>query len=72
MAILVLFEQFRRQILFNFLPLTLKSFTKYDTFFAHFSQMRTCVMRKDRSYVVIKEVRNYGKIILIKNVAEYG
>ena len=37
MAILVLFEQFLRQILFKFSGPNLESFTKYDAFlFTHF------------------------------------
>ena len=43
MAILALFEQFLWQILFNFLPLTLKSFTKYDTFCSHIFDL--CVLK---------------------------
>ena len=41
MAILVLFEQFLRQILLNFFALSLESFTKYKMHFVpHFRFMR--------------------------------
>ena len=43
MAILVLFEQFLWQILFNFFASNSKFFTKYDTFCSHIFDL--CVLK---------------------------
>ena len=66
MAILVLFEQFLRQILFKYFALNSKPFTKYDAVSSHIFHLCNCV-----KIIVIIEVQNYGKIIF-KNVLENG
>ena len=67
MAILILFEQFLDKVCLNFLPLSRECFTKYDAL-CTFSIMRPLGVR----LIVIKKVRNYGKLVFIKNMFENG
>ena len=57
MAILVLFEQFSGEFCLIFLPLTLNASPNMMHFVRLFSIMRAYGVR----FIVIEEVRNYGK-----------
>ena len=68
MAILVLFEHFSGKLCFNFLILILSTLPNMVHFVHTFSIVRAYGVR----IVVIEEVRNYGKFVLIKNIVEKG
>ena len=67
-AILVLFEQFLHSFGFNFLPLNLSVSPNIMHFVRTFSIMRALGVR----LIVIEKVRNYGRIVFIKNMLENG
>ena len=69
MAILVLFEQFfKGKFSLNFLPLNLSVSPNMMHFVRAFSSMRAQGVK----LTVIERVRNYEKIVFIKNMFESG
>ena len=66
MAISVLFEQFLRQVLLNFLLPTLSPLPNMKHFVRTFS-IYVCLMR-----IVVEEIENYGKIVFIKEIVKNG
>ena len=72
MAILVLLEQVLRQIVLEFFALKFEVITKYwyDAIFSHVFDF--CVLVESVGIIVVKEVRNYGKIVFIKSIVEKG
>ena len=69
MVILVLFEHFSAKVCLNFLTLILSTSPNMGAFCSHIFN-RACLKRK--AYIIIEEVRNYGKFVLIKNIVEKG
>ena len=67
-AILVLFEPFVGKFCLNLLPLNLSVSPNVMHFVCTFSIMRAEGVR----LIVIEKVRNYGKIVFIKNMFENG
>ena len=68
MAMLVLFEEFLRHILFTFLPLILSPSANM-----HFVRLLSILIMRAygvRIIIIIKEVRNYGKIVFMKYIVE--
>ena len=63
-VILVLFEQFLCKFCLKFLPLNLSVSPSIMQFVRTFSIMRVLGVR----HIVIEMVRNYGEIVLIKNM----
>ena len=55
--------------MFKFFDFNSECFAKYDTFCSHIFNY-ACLRRK--AYVAIEEVRNYRKIVYIKNTFENG
>ena len=67
-AILVLFEQILGKFCLNCLPLILSVSPNIMHFVRTFSTMRALGLR----LIVIEKIRNYGKVVLIKNTFENG
>ena len=68
MAILVLFKHFSGKLCLKFLTLILSTSPNMMHFVRTFLIMRAEGVR----FIVIEEVRNYGKIVFIKNIVEKG
>ena len=68
MVILVLFEQFPRKFCLNVCALILSALLKMMHFVRTFVIMRALGVR----LIAIEEVRNYGKIVCMKNLFENG
>ena len=68
MAILVLFEHFSGKLCLNFLTLILNT----PPNMVHFVRTFSIVRAKGIRPIIIEEVRNYGKIVFIKNIVEKG
>ena len=56
------------QILFKFFDPTSECFAKYDAFCLHVFDVRAEGVR----FITVEEIRNYGKIVYIKNIFENG
>ena len=68
MAILVVFEYFSRKLWLNFLTLILSTSPNMIHFVRIFLVMRA----QDVKLIAIEEVRNYRRIVCIKNIFENG
>ena len=71
MAVLELFEHFSRKFCLNVLTLILTASPYMMHFDLTFSIMRRLLKTFTR-LIAIEEVRNYGKIVYIKNIFENG
>ena len=67
MAILMLFELFSRKLCLNFFTLILSRLTGTSPNMMHFVLTFSITRAEGVKLIVIKEVRNYGKIVFIKN-----
>ena len=67
-AILALFEQFLGKFRLNFLPLNFSVSPNMVHFVRTFSIMRAYSVR----LIVFEKVRNFGKVVFIKNMFENG
>ena len=67
-AILALFEQFLLKFCLNFLPLNLS----VSPNMMHFTRTLSIMRAQGVRLIVIEKVRNYGKIVFIKNMFENG
>ena len=60
-----------RQLLFTFFYFGSECFAKYDAFYWHVFD-HACLRRWPKANIAFEEVRNYGKIVYIKNIFENG
>ena len=71
MAILVLFKYFSRKLCLNFSTLILNALPNMMIFCLHifdYANMRA----EDARLIANEKIRNYGKIVYIKNIFENG